>query len=51
MLDLNDLPIPVEVVEAVAKDILTAQTVEEQSEKSKGRAPRPALVSCVVFGT
>lgn len=30
-----------QILQAVAKDILTAQTSDEQSEKSKGLAPRP----------
>ena len=30
-----------QILQALAKDILTAQTREEQAEKSKGRAPRP----------
>jgi signal transduction histidine kinase len=30
-----------QILQTVAKDTLTAQTVDEQSEKSKGRAPRP----------
>lgn len=32
------------ILEAVAEDITTHQTREEQSEKSKGRAARPAVV-------
>jgi signal transduction histidine kinase len=30
-----------EILQALAKDILTGQTRDEQAEKSKGRAPRP----------
>ena len=35
----NDVP---KILEAVAKDLTTPQTREEQSEKSKGRAPQAA---------
>ena len=30
-----------QILEAVARDIATSQTAEEQAEKSKGRAPKP----------